>query len=251
MRHARKRTFVRLLPVAVMLAAPAVLAQARSVREGVLALADAMQHRGALGVALYVFVYILAATLLTPKWILGALAGFAYGRVVGVAVALPACVLGATAASLTGRMLSHTRWGRALLDHPRVAQVNLVVRHDGRRIATLLRLSPLMPQNLLDYALGATPLRVRDLMLSALVGLFPATCVQVYVGSLVRHASELFDTRRGGHPVTDIHTWGPAALGLMITAVALVVVMRIARRALTEALAKAEAGGKSASDQPF
>jgi uncharacterized membrane protein YdjX (TVP38/TMEM64 family) len=243
MTSTRLRTFARAGLVAAMLAAPLVITQVPTVRAAVFSLAATMRTGSLAGVALYVSVCVVGSLLTVPLWMLSGLAGFAYGFARGLATALPAVTLGGTTAFFIGRALARTAVGEALRDHPRFRMMESVVRHDGRRIAALLRVTPMMPQNLLHYALGATPLPARDFALATFVGLLPVTCFQVYAGSLAHDAAGLFE--QGGASARDPATWAKAVGGLAVTAVLLALIVRRARRALAEAVAVVARSGEA------
>jgi hypothetical protein len=151
----RLRTLARAWPVGVMLIAPWVALQAPFVRHAIVDLADRM-HRGELVALLqYVIGYCLGALILMPKALLSGLAGYAYGPVKGLCVALPSATLGACCAFGIGRLIAKTAYGRMFTETARFRLVDTVVRTDGLRIAILLRLAPVMPQPLLSVLLGA------------------------------------------------------------------------------------------------
>ena len=98
----------------------------------------------------------------------------------------------------------------------------------------LLRLSPLFPFSLLNYVLGLTKVSFRDYVLGSWLGMFPATVLYVYLGSLVTSLGDLSGSRSAsGNGATQALYWA----GLGATIVVAVVVTRIARRALASALA--------------
>lgn len=229
----RIRRVARAWPIAAMLAAPAVATQVPFVRHAVVSLAMTMHAGGPLGVALYVLTFCVGAVLTVPLGFFGVLAGFAWGPVRGALTAIPTATLAATLAFALGRQLAKTAVGKRWLDHPRLRMVDAVVRVDGLRIVTLLRLTPMMPQNLLHYALGATPLRARDFILATGLGLAPHLAMQGYVGSLVHDASELWS--RDSASLRDPHTWVKPLLGLALTGVFIGLVTRAARKALAHA----------------
>lgn len=226
-----------------MLTAPLVITQVPTVRGAVFSLAATMQTGGLYGLCLYLVVCAAGSVLTVPLWMLSGLAGFAYGFPYAVGAALPGITLGACCAFFIGRGLARTSLGDALRDHPRFRMIEAVVRHDGRRIATLLRVTPVMPQNLLHYALGATALPARDFALATFTGLIPVTCVQAYAGSLLHDATELF--RQGGTSLRDPLTWAKALGGIALTAAVLTLVVRRAQKALAVAVAEAEHNGRA------
>jgi uncharacterized membrane protein YdjX (TVP38/TMEM64 family) len=105
------------------------------------------------------------------------------------------------------------------------------VGREGRRIVLLLRLSPVFPFNLLNYALGLTRVRFADFAIAS-VGMLPGTLLYVYYGKVIADVARL----AGDTPIP--RGWGYymiLALGLAATLVAAMVVARAARRALDEA----------------
>ncbi len=232
----RLRTLGRAWPLAVMLIAPWVALQAPFVRHAIVDLADRMHRGEAVALLQYVLGYCFGALLLLPKALLSGLAGYAYGPVKGLCVALPSATLGASVSFGLGALLAKTPLGRTLRATPRFQIINTVLRSDGLRIATLLRLAPVMPQPLLSLLLGATALPLKHLVLSMLVGLLPATIIHVYVGSLVRSAVELLATQRA--EMLSPRNIAIGLFGFTLTAGVLYVIGQMAKRSLARAIAK-------------
>jgi uncharacterized membrane protein YdjX (TVP38/TMEM64 family) len=111
--------------------------------------------------------------------------------------------------------------------------VDAAVAGQGFKVVLLLRLSPLFPFNLLNYALGLTRVRPRDYMLASLLGMLPGTVLYVYLGSLVTSVAQL---TRGQRPEAGLSGqllfWGGLAATVLVT----VYVTRLARRALDATL---------------
>ncbi len=61
---------------------------------------------------------------------------------------------------------------------------------EGRRIVFLLRLSPVFPYNLLNYALGLTRVRFIDYVVASL-GMIPGIFLYVYMGRIVGDVAAL------------------------------------------------------------
>lgn len=232
----RLRRLARAWPVAAMLAAPAVLLQFAAVRNALVALAAMMQRGEPAGIAAYVAVYVATVCVGGPFALFTAIAGFALGRVYGVLVALPTATLAASCAFLVGRALGRTGLGATLRGHRHYATLAMVLDADGLRIATLLRLSPLMPQNVLTFLMAMTPLRARHHALATFIGLLPVTVMQVFLGSLVRDAAALI-SGEGRGALTAPRNLYPLIVGLTLTAVAVVLIVRRAKAALASAMA--------------
>jgi uncharacterized membrane protein YdjX (TVP38/TMEM64 family) len=203
-----------------------------------LALVAWIRAAGSGGLAIFAVGYIAAAVLFLPGSILTLGAGFAYGPIFGLLIVSPVSVLAATAAFALGRSIARPWVSRKVSGDPRFAAIDRAVGENGFKIVFLLRLSPLLPFNLLNYTLGLTRVRLRDYVAASFLGMLPGTLLYVYLGSLVTSASELV----GGHTEGGVWRGVLYAAGLVATFVATVAVTRIARRALAEVL-----DGKSAT----
>ncbi|CAN5812799.1 hypothetical protein BH23GEM3_BH23GEM3_14010 [soil metagenome] len=102
------------------------------------------------------------------------------------------------------------------------------VAQDGRKIVFLLRLSPVLPYNLLNYALGLTRVRFRDYLIAAF-GMLPGTVLFVYSGQV---AGSLAALAGGAEVERGTGYYLVLVVGLVATAAVTVRVTRIARRAL-------------------
>lgn len=197
-----------------------------------LELVEWIRGAGAVGVAGYALAYVVATLFLLPGSVLTLGAGFAYGPVWGTLVASPVSVAAATLAFLLGRSMARGWIARRMAGHPRFGAIDAAVGEHGFKIVFLLRLSPLLPFNVLNYALALTRVRLRDYVLASLLGMLPGTVLYVYLGSLVTSASQLLSGGQGAGGWGRALYWG----GLLATVVATIVLTRVARAALTRAL---------------
>src|SRR5438128_355845 len=120
---------------------------------------------------------------------------------------------------------------RRIAANPRFAAIDRAVGAEGRKIVFLLRLSPVFPFNLLNYALGLTRVRFADYFLAS-AGMLPGTVLYVYSGKLLGDVTAL----AGGASVEKgAGYYAVLVLGLAATVAVTTVVTRTARRALGEA----------------
>jgi uncharacterized membrane protein YdjX (TVP38/TMEM64 family) len=214
------------------------------VNQWLLTLIERIQGMGPVGAAVFVAAYVAATVLMLPGSVLTLGAGFAYGPVYGTLLVMLASNLGANAAFLLGRTVLRERVSRRIAGDARFSAVDAAVGAQGFRVVLLLRLSPLFPFNLLNYALGLTRVRQRDYALASLVGMFPGTLLYVYLGSLVTNLTQLTSGQRpDSGPWGRVLFWG----GLVATVAVTVLITRIARRALDSALRQAAPGAASSS----
>lgn len=214
--------------IAAVVVALAVAAFSLPIAEWTIALSERARGTGAMGVAIFAAAYVGATVALIPGLILTLAAGFVYGPVWGLVIASPVSVAAATAAFLLGRTFLHDWATRQMGDAPRVRAVRQAVTREGFKLVMLLRLSPLVPFNLLNYMLSLSDVRLGTYVIASAIGMLPATALYVYLGSLATTAAELASAAEGGGA-------GRTALsvaGLAATAAVVVIVTRTARKAL-------------------
>lgn len=198
---------------------------------GLVALVDWMHEAGPAGMAAYALVYVLATVLMLPGSILTLGAGFSYGPLLGTALVSPISVLSATVAFVLSRTVARRWIARRISANPRFAAIDEAVAQGAFRMVLLLRLSPVMPFSLLNYALGLTRISLKQYVLASFLGMLPGTFLYVYLGSLVTNTTELLAAGRSPRtPWAQAFYWG----GLLATLAVTALVTRLARRALRE-----------------
>ncbi|HEY0783596.1 MAG TPA: TVP38/TMEM64 family protein, partial [Thermoanaerobaculia bacterium] len=161
----------------------------------------------------FVALYALATVAFVPGSLLTLAGGALFGVVRGAAYSLIGATLGASLAFLVARYLARGAVERRLAKSPRFAALDRAVGEGGFRIVALLRLSPLFPFTLLNYALGLT--RVRFLpYLAASLAMLPGAVLYAYsgtaIGSLVRLSA-------GAPAERDAASWVLLGAGLLAT----------------------------------
>lgn len=189
-----------------------------------------VQSFGALGPLVFIVAYMLAAVALVPGVLLTLAAGAVFGLVRGSLYVVVGATLGATAAFLVARYVARGMVERHLAGNARFAALDRAIGADGRRIVTLLRLSPVFPFTLLNYALGLTRVRLRDYV-SASIGMVPGTVLYVYYGKV---AGDVASLAAGVPQARDAGYYLVLGVGLATTVVVTVMVTRLARNALRD-----------------
>jgi uncharacterized membrane protein YdjX (TVP38/TMEM64 family) len=219
---------VALRVAGVLAAAAALLLLGRYAGGHLPAFAAWVQGHGARGALAFVAVYALATVAFVPGSLLTLAAGAIFGVAAGTAYVFAGAVLGSSAAFLVARYLARPLVERRVRRDPRFERIDRAVERDGRRITFLLRLSPVLPYNLLNYALGLTRVRFGDYVVASL-GMLPATVLYVYSG---RVAGDLAAVAGGGAAPRGAGGYLVLGVGLAATVAVAVWVTRIARRAL-------------------
>lgn len=214
-----------------VVAVAALIGLARQGGAYVPAFAQWVNGLGVWGPVVFIAGYALAAVAFVPGSLLTLAAGAIFGLGAGVVYVFIAAVLGSSAAFLVSRYLARGAVERRLAGNARFAAIDRAVGAQGRKIVFLLRLSPVFPFNLLNYALGLTQVRFVD-YLAASVGMLPGTLLYVYYGKLAGDVAAL----AGGATVErGAGYYAVLVLGLLATVLVTLVVTRTARKALAEA----------------
>ena len=177
--------------------------------------------------------YAAATVLMIPGALVTLFVGAVYGPWLGTALVSPASVLGATAAFLLGRHVFRPAVEARMAGNARFQALQRALEHRGLHVLTLVRLSPVFPFTVVNYAFGLTPLKTWQFVLGSFVGMLPGTLMYVYLGSTI---GDLAAYAAGEETLAS--TTGARVLqgvGLLATVLVTVVVTRLARRALADA----------------
>jgi uncharacterized membrane protein YdjX (TVP38/TMEM64 family) len=213
--------------VAVGLAAASLVALAIAVRPStrdLQTMAGWVRAHGVAGLAVLALGYVGMTLAALPVAALTMLVGYAYGVGVGLALAVPISLAAALASFAIGRTCLRRRLEQRLRRDRRFASIDRAIGESGFRITLLVRLSPIVPFAILNYALAATSVRARPYLAATALGLVPGTLVYLYLGTLLGTAGS------GGTGQQAL-----CAGGLVATILAVAAITRAARRALAHA----------------
>ena len=183
---------------------------------------------GLWGTILFILLYVAAAVTLAPAFFLTVAAGAMFGVWRGSLIVFVGASLGASAVYILGQPMSRSRLMTRMTRDRRVAAVRDAVRGEGAWVMFLLRLSPLVPYNMLNYALALSGVRYRDFLV-ALVGMIPAIVMYTYYGKVVGDVAAL---AAGVAPPRGPEYYALLAVGLVAIIVSTTMVTRAARRAI-------------------
>ena len=226
-----RRTIVRRVALALV-ALVALLLLGRLGGRYVPEFVTRVRSYGTLGPVIYVLGYVVAMVAGIPASLLTLAAGAIFGVWAGTLWALLGATLGAATAFLVARYVARDMVEKRVASVPRFAAIDRAIAADGRRIVFLLRLSPAVPFTLLNYLLGVTRVRFTDFLLGS-VGMLPATVLYVYSGKV---AGDVATATGGAGPTHGAGYYAVIAVGLLATVAVTILVTRIARRALREAV---------------
>lgn len=193
------------------------------------AILDYIDSLGFVGQLLFIGMYIVATVLFIPGLILTVGAGVMFGVVWGTVAVSIGSVIGATLAFLLGRYAMRGWVTQRIEGNEKFAAVDRAVADAGWKIVGLVRLSPLFPFNLTNYAFGVTNVSLRDYFFASWIGMLPGTIMYVYIGAITGDLAAFLSGERQKEPME----WVLFGFGLLMTIIVTVLVTRVARRALS------------------
>jgi uncharacterized membrane protein YdjX (TVP38/TMEM64 family) len=185
----RRMNRAQLARIASLAALAAALAAAFVYRDrfDVTALDAWVARAGAAGPLVFIALYALATVLMLPGALITLAGGALFGPLWGTLYSLAGATLGATAAFVIARTLAADwvarrarGWTRQLIDG---------VEAEGWRFVAFVRLVPLFPFNLLNYALGLTRIGLAAYVAASLVFMSPGAFAYTWLGYVGREAA--------------------------------------------------------------
>jgi len=150
------------------------------------ALEEWVVEAGAAGPVLFMLVYTLGTVFFLPGSVLTLAGGAIFGPVLGTLYNLTGATLGATLAFLVARYLA-AGWVERKTGG-RLKQLKEGVEGEGWRFVAFVRLVPLFPFNLLNYALGLTRIKLSHYIIASYLCMLPGAIAYTYLGYAGREA---------------------------------------------------------------
>jgi uncharacterized membrane protein YdjX (TVP38/TMEM64 family)/rhodanese-related sulfurtransferase len=180
----------RLLPRLAIAIVLAVTASWLALHRDQLDLAALEAQAGELGLfapVTHVVLFAVGTILFVPGSLFGLAGGALFGPVWGTLLNLLGASLGATIAFLIARYLAEDRV-RQFLDRGRLERLLAEVEADAWRSVAFVRLVPIFPFNLLNYALGLTRIPLGSYVLASVISMLPGTFAYTWLGYAGRQA---------------------------------------------------------------
>lgn len=138
----------------------------------------------------FLLAHVVVTVLPFPRTAFTLAAGLLFGPWLGVVLAVLASALSALAALLLMRGFG---WQlNRLVRHPKITSLDARLRQRGWPAVVSLRLIPAVPFSVINYAAGASAVRVLPYTLATVVGMAPGTAAVVILGdALTGHISPL------------------------------------------------------------
>jgi uncharacterized membrane protein YdjX (TVP38/TMEM64 family) len=145
-----------------------------------------VEHSGYWGPAVFIGIYTISPALFLPGSLLTLAGGALFGPFAGALFSLTGATIGATVAFLIARYLA-ADWVERRVSG-RLQEIKEGVEREGWRFVAFVRLVPLFPFNLLNYALGLTRLSVQTFAVTSFITMAPGALAYAYLGDAGREA---------------------------------------------------------------
>jgi len=150
------------------------------------ALEQWVQDAGFAGPLVFMLIYAIATVFFLPGSVLTLAGGALFGPVLGTFYNLTGATIGAVLAFLVARYLA-SDWVEQKTGG-RIKQLKQGVEGEGWRFVAFVRLVPLFPFNLLNYALGLTRIRLSHYLIATYLFMLPGAIAYTYLGYAGREA---------------------------------------------------------------
>ena len=180
-----KNNIARLL-LLVVIVAGIVLAFLYRDQFDAAALEQWVSDAGLVGPLVFMLVYVIGTVFFLPGSVLTLAGGALFGPVLGTFYNLTGATAGAVLAFLVARYLA-SDWVEQKTAG-RLKQLKQGVEGEDWRFVAFVRLVPLFPFNLLNYALGLTRIRLSHYLIATYLFMLPGAIAYTYLGYAGREA---------------------------------------------------------------
>ena len=150
------------------------------------ALESWVKNAGSAGPIVFMLIYVIGTVFFLPGAVLTLAGGALFGPVFGSFYNLTAATIGAMISFLAARYLAHD-WVEKKTGG-RMKQLKQGVEGEGWKFVAFVRLVPLFPFNVLNYALGLTKIKFSHYSIATYIFMLPGAVAYTYLGYVGREA---------------------------------------------------------------
>jgi uncharacterized membrane protein YdjX (TVP38/TMEM64 family) len=228
----RLATWKRPLGLLLLLLALLLVGRVAPVGTWLVAGSTQLRQAGLLGALLFVLAYTPGALLFVPAAMFTFVAGFAFGPWWGALVGIPGIGSSSMVVFLLARGLLRGQVERWLAHDKRFVVVDHLLAKLGPRAVVLLRLSPISPFSILNYAFGLTAIPKSQYFFATCLGTLPGSLFFAQLGAAAPSLAVIAEGRLpdAGRAQTYL-----LLFGLVVTASVGLWLGRVAKHALGQA----------------
>jgi len=187
---------------------------------------------GWIGPVAFSGVYVLCTICMLPGSLLTIAAGVIFPQLwEGFVSVSCGSTIGACCSFLLGRTVLRSWVEDKINDYPIFTAVDATITNRGLIMVLLLRLSPVIPFNFLNYALSCTGISFLGYFFGSWVGMVPGTFLYIYLAWAAKHAI----SGSSASLLQNILTYG---VGSLVTIIVVIFVTIVAKRSIEAEMAK-------------
>ena len=194
---------------------------------------DWFEDLGRLAPILFVIILIFGVVILAPTPILKVTAGALFPYWLAVLINFTASVIGGLLAFMLGRLLFRDMIAKIVAEDKRLQNVENAIEEEAMKISVLVRLSPLIPDELLNYVMASGPVTTRVFFLSSLSSIIYSLAYAYFGLALGKIALSSEGMSQFNESPVGM---GLLILGLIATIIATIIVTRVTMAALNDAI---------------
>ena len=157
-----------------------------------------VQENKSQGSLLFLALYIAGVILMLPAMVMAMASGAIFGIFGGALLSWIGSSSGQVIAFIIGRyLLRDIVISYLTAQFPKWTAVDRALVTDGWKLVTLLRLSPIAPWNILNYALSVTSVPLTAYTVASSLAIMPYLFLFVYFGSMARSLADIFTGAAG------------------------------------------------------
>lgn len=186
-----------------------------------------VESLGPTGPLLFFAVFVALECLSLPASPLLLSSGYIFGLPAGCVISLASLCTAASISFFLARTVLRPQLMQLAKGNSVFEDINCAVQAEGFKIIFLLRLAPLLPFALSNYAYGLTKVDFKEFLMATALGCSPVTIAFVYLATVARDAvgKEGADT-----------PWYYYAIGLVATGTLLKIVSDVAQKAVADSV---------------
>jgi uncharacterized membrane protein YdjX (TVP38/TMEM64 family) len=147
--------------------------------------------------------YIPAAILFVPVFIISLAAGYLLGFKAAFIVILAGSTAGSMVAFALARTVAREFVEEKIARHPKFQAVDRAVSGQGFKIVTLSRIAPILSYNLLNYMYAVSRVSFKEYFWGTWIGMLPASLMLALLGASAKGVPDILAAPRAGlaqHP---------------------------------------------------
>ncbi|GAM24424.1 hypothetical protein SAMD00019534_075990 [Acytostelium subglobosum LB1] len=176
------------------------------------------------GGLIFVAIFICLILFLVPVTIPTILAGIIFKLWFGILFVWCSSMLGATIAFLLGKYVFRDSIQKKIEKNKKLQAIDQAIGQEGWKIVLLLRLTPIVPEAILNYALAVTNVNYIPYIICTGIGLVPGVSFFIYMGTMIGNISEIGKRKPMGK--SDIIMYAVSGVAMIITIAFITIIVR-------------------------